>query len=277
PVKISHAISMTPFNYDALFNANIGMANRMRKVYGEMKPNPFTSEEHETFYQYTTVIDIGSISTIDLYLKENSEIKEGKNKWKVTEVKCESNVKVKLTKKDKAKIIEEKIIETAEGVKKLDFSKIDELYHIKYSTEDSKEKVRALIKIILNLHRSIKGRNEDLTPKLLALGLYNNTPYQTFKDRIALVDENIEETYDEITEITEEGKKIVKIIHKTVKEAKPKFRIYVDFEKAEVLKEEKIIEKIGGFLDKGEEEKCTEIEIFKLPEIDIEFSKEENQ
>jgi len=58
PVKISHAVSLTPFNYDALFNANIGLANRIRKITGEMEPNPFTAEEHETYYQYTVVIDV---------------------------------------------------------------------------------------------------------------------------------------------------------------------------------------------------------------------------
>jgi len=66
PVKLSHAVSMTPFMYDAHFNANIGLANRMRKRYGEMKPNHFTAEEHETFYQYSIVVDVDSIGELEI-------------------------------------------------------------------------------------------------------------------------------------------------------------------------------------------------------------------
>ena len=293
PVKISHAISMTPFNYDALFNANIGMANRVRKKHGDMSPNPFTAEEHETYYLYSVVIDVNSVGKIEVYLSGKKDVaiaetKEGSYEFKIGKGKDRIEFFFDTSKPEDIKMSEIVIPlkeDKVEGDGKEKLKNIItyddglDTFIIKYSLNEEKikERIEDLIRAILKLHRSIKGRNEDLTPKLLVLGLYNNTPYQTFKDRIALVDENIEETYDEITEITEEGKKIVKIIHKTVKEAKPKFRIYGDFEKAEVLKEEKIIEKIGGFLDKGEEEKCTEIEIFKLPEIDIEFSKEENQ
>ncbi|RLG44764.1 MAG: type I-B CRISPR-associated protein Cas7/Cst2/DevR, partial [Thermoproteota archaeon] len=180
PAKLSHAISMTPFNYDALFNANLGMANRMRKVYGEMKPNPFTAEEHETFYLYSLVVDIDEVGSIDIFLTKGADIAIGRDekgkeaKWKLEDVLKEGN-KVKFV---LSKGKEKKEIAQHNRVKLEEFEVINnKLIRIRYSlaSEDEKKKrIEQLVKTILNLKRSIKGREEDLSPKLLILGIYKN-------------------------------------------------------------------------------------------------------
>ncbi len=234
PVKISHAVSMTPFNYDALFNANIGLANRMRKIRGEMSPNPFTAEEHVTFYQYTVVVDVDNVGNIEVYVNEGKEIKLGddKDKWKVEKVN-DSDRKIKIIlKKDKGK--KTKSIEQCDEVDgKL--SKLEKLAIINYSLKKNesendpvKERIKQLILTILNLKRSIKGRDEDLSPKLMVVGIYKNHPYKTYKDRIFLVDEYTEESYDEIEEREENGKKIVKVKHVVSKSKKPVFEVILN-------------------------------------------------
>ncbi len=272
PVKLSHAVSMTPFNYDALFNANLGMANRMRKIYGDMKPNPFTTEEHETFYLYSIVVDVASIGKLDMYLKKDGVVKRGKNgneKWKVVDVR-EKEGKISL-KEDKKKNPREDSIEVAEGVK-MDTSAEEGIYHIVYATNDTDSKIKTFVNAVLNLHRSIKARDEDLSPKLLVLGLYENAPYKTFKDRIALVDELTEESIDEIIETTDGNKKTVKVVHKTVKHAKPKFKIHGIEGKAENLEDNNILKKIDNFLkDDKKQEEQEELIVYKLPEIEIEL------
>ena len=61
PVKISHAISMTPFNFDTQFLANLDV---MKRAGGEGS-NPFTSEEKKDFYVYNLVIDVNRIGILD--------------------------------------------------------------------------------------------------------------------------------------------------------------------------------------------------------------------
>jgi len=119
PAKLSHAISMTPFNYDALFNANLGMANRMRKVYGEMKPNIFTAEEHETFYLYSLVVDLDDVGVVDVFVTLGSEVTLGRDE-KNKEIKMriediiKENGRVKFilkNKKEKKELVQsEKVI-----------------------------------------------------------------------------------------------------------------------------------------------------------------------
>lgn len=230
PVKLSHAISMTPFNYDALFNANLGMANRMRKIYGEMKPNPFTAEEHETFYLYSLVVDIDEVGKLDVFVTLGSDVTLGRDdngkeiKAKIEDVVFEDNRVKFVLKIEKSK----KELIQSENVKLKTFEKINnKLVHIRYSLtpEEIQKRINKLVSGILALKRSIKGRDEDLRPKLLVLGLYKDAPYKTFKDRIQLVDEYTEEEYDEIEEREENGKKVVKVKHHVSKSRKPVFEI----------------------------------------------------
>ena len=242
PVKISHAISMTPFSYDALFNANVGLANRVRKVYGKMKPNPFTSEEHFSFYQYSVVIDVDRIGKIEIYMV---------NKDKEFDIKNKDEIDISKTELKNSRIIS------------LSFKKEDKI----------KNRIKNLIKVILNLKRSIKGRIEDLSPKVLVLGVYKDSPYKTYKDKISLVDEYTEEEYDEIEEIKD--KNAVRVRHIIRKSKKPVFEIS-DFPEnnKEKLNEEEILSIVEElFKEKNneteEENKLEKIKLFYSPEVEI--------
>ena len=57
-VKISHAVSLTPFNYDSHFSGNLGLAKRLVEMTGKLSPNLFTVEEHLAYYVYSIVIDV---------------------------------------------------------------------------------------------------------------------------------------------------------------------------------------------------------------------------
>ena len=251
PVKISHAISMTPFSYDALFNANVGLANRLRKTVGDMNPNPFTSEEHFAYYQYSVVIDVDRIGKIEVYYKL-----EGKNK-KEEIFYVDENYKNKIELKQYSRKDDTLFIGT--------FSLKDE--------EEIKKRIKNLIKVILNLKRSIKGRLEDLSPKVLVLGVYKDSPYKTYKDKISLVDEYTEEEYDEIEKI--EDKNAVRVRHIIRKSKKPVFEIS-DFPEnnKEKLNEEEILSIVEElFKEKNneteEENKLEKIKLFYSPEVEI--------
>lgn len=69
PVKISHAISLTPYNYDSHFMANLDMMRRA----GGSGSNPVTIEEKKDFYIYNVVIDVNRVG---VYTKEESGLKE---------------------------------------------------------------------------------------------------------------------------------------------------------------------------------------------------------
>jgi len=273
PAKLSHAISMTPFNYDALFNANLGMANRMRKVYGEMKPNPFTAEEHETFYLYSLVVDIDEVGSIDIFLTKGADIAIGRDekgkeaKWKLEDVLKEGN-KVKFV---LSKGKEKKEIAQHNRVKLEEFEVINnKLIRIRYSLaskDEKKKRIEQLVKTILNLKRSIKGREEDLSPKLLILGIYKNKPYQTFKDRIELLDEYTEEEYDEVEEVNENGKKILRVKHRVSKSRKPVFKIHGIESAPQDLNEKDVLNAVEKLFNK--EKEFTEVKVFKDPMIEV--------
>ena len=152
PVKISHAISMTPFNYDALFNANIGLANRMRKREGEMSPNPFTAEEHVTFYQYTVVVDLDNIGKIEVYLQDKSDVQLEDGKWKIEKI-AKSNGKIKITLKKSNKTKEIIQDESVNG-ELIELEKVKILsYSLKQNNENDPvlKRLEEFIKAILYL------------------------------------------------------------------------------------------------------------------------------
>jgi CRISPR-associated protein Cas7/Cst2/DevR subtype I-B len=62
PVKLSHAISLTPFKFDSHFNANLDLANRSGN---KENINPFNMEEHRGFYIYNITIDLDRLGKLD--------------------------------------------------------------------------------------------------------------------------------------------------------------------------------------------------------------------
>ncbi len=278
PVKISHAISMTPYTYDSHFAGNLGFAKRMVEAGSaeKMDPNLFTIEEHQTYYIYTVVIDVNRIGKDVIYLikKDNDNGKDdNKNKKDIEIIEKEGNKIIKLNDEE---IKVDPDIEVS-------IEELDKLYKINFSLKDEnkkQERIIQLIKSILNLKRDIKGRQEDLTPKLLVLGLYNNNPYQSFKDKILLTNE-YEESYEEETVTTDN---VVKINRRIVKSNKPVFEIFGTFNKQykiqlkddeikddktrdDKTKDDEILNKIKNFLK--DNNPCKETILAYSPEIKI--------
>ncbi|MDI6882215.1 MAG: type I-B CRISPR-associated protein Cas7/Cst2/DevR [Methanothermobacter sp.] len=267
PVKVGHAVSMTPFMYDAHFNANIGLANRMRKRHGEMKPNPFTAEEHETFYQYSIVVDVDSVGEIEIYISERSDVTLSDGKYKLETIEKTSSLDGEMLLFHFKKGKNRKEILQSEEVELCEFEKIDKAYRIRYRLRDEekiKERIRNLMKVVMTLKRSIKARNEDLSPKIMVMGLYRDSPYRTFKDRIVLLDEYTEEEYDEIEEQETEKGRILRVRHITNKRRKPVFKIEgLKTEREDVDEAEKFIERI---FDEGE---LSEVKVFTDPSVEL--------
>jgi len=176
---LSHAISLVPFNYDSHFNANLDVRRRS----GNSGSNPFTIEEHYSYYIYSVVIDLNRLGTTD-------------------------------------------------GTDIVDDSK-------------KVERIEQLMNTILTLKRQIKGRVEDLAPKLMVVGLYNETPYKSFKDKIALANEYEEE----ITQTEEKIEGGTKIFRRIVKTNKPRFEVY-DLGASETYDVPRLITKVSEFSKK---------------------------
>jgi len=289
PVKISHAVSLTPFSYDALFNANVGLANRRMKVTGKLEPNPFTAEEHETFYQYTVVVDVNNIGNLEVYVNEGENIQLGDGrKLKIKEIKSENDSngdeeKVKIEFGDE----NDPIVQFEDEKIKLkgEISPINnKLKVIKYSLKEKenedpvKKRVETLIKTILNLKRSIKGRDENLSPKLMVVGIYKDTPYKAFKDKIILVDEYVSEEYDEIEEDEKDGKKIYRVRHRITKSRKPVFEIEDEnLSDSRPLNEKEVLDLIDELFNAKPEENVEKVEIFHDSSVTVKLPKHKDE
>ncbi len=85
PVKISHAISLTPYNYDSQFMANLDMMKRA----GGTGSNPVTIEEKTDFYVYNITIDVDRIGKYPEEERgENKKDNRGDKKDNKTLEKC---------------------------------------------------------------------------------------------------------------------------------------------------------------------------------------------
>ena len=106
PVKISHAISLTPYNYDSHFMANLDMMRRA----GKSGSNPVTIEEKKDFYVYNVVIDVNRVG---VYTKEES----GPEKSGPNPEKCGIQKDIKLSDGDRINRILE-LIDTIFSLKR---------------------------------------------------------------------------------------------------------------------------------------------------------------
>ncbi len=248
PVKISHAISLTPFYFDTPFYANLGLANRYMKVSGKISPNIFNSEEHYTFYQYTVVIDVDRIGVVDVFVN-----KYDGNKYPVADG------------------IKRDVKAISSGSKKT------QLFHIKFEFDGDldafrKDRIKRLIQALLNLKRSIKGRVEDLSPVLFVLGIYKKAPYRTYRDSIKLLGEESEEEVDEIIEREEGGKKIYEVRHVKRKSVHPKFQLIglkTDVREYEQNKMDEILNTVDKLFD--ETDKVEEVYVYHKPGVTVEL------
>jgi len=277
PVKISHAVSMTPYNYDSHFAGNLDLAKRMVEAGKAEKidPNLFTVEEHQTYYAYTIAIDVDRIGINEVYLaKEGAEVN-----WE------EGNKKLILKTQKNSKHGE--VYDDFDQEVEIEYSSLSSIHKFKQTLKNleevRKEKIKNLVKAILNLNRDIKGRKQALHPKLLILGLYEGS-YQTLKDRIRLSNA-YEEIYEEESMPDENNRNKLKIIRRVVKLNNPVFEIVGKIDLKEWNKDnnkplfcpevdqDKILKLIDEFLNNNK----TGIWICKSPEVKVEFQLSQNQ
>jgi len=240
PVRISHAVSMTPFYYDSHFNGNHWIAQRALKagLTTKLEPNLFTVEEHYSYYIYTVVVDVDNVGRFSVFTTKIDDVKtvidnlkaKGKNAERIKEYRTSFEISSKEKKKGnkESTLTNPLTLDSNEGELEISGVKLKELkilpifdptsnkkevklYEIQYDLDENirKERVLKLIEAVLELKRNIKGRPENLKPRLLVLGIYKDKPYDTFKDRIQLIGEFTEEEYVEIEE--RDGKTIKRI------------------------------------------------------------------
>ncbi|MFW6120599.1 MAG: type I-B CRISPR-associated protein Cas7/Cst2/DevR [Petrotogales bacterium] len=270
PVKISHAVSLTPFQYDSHLSGNLGLARRMVSKTGKMDPNLFTMEEHQTYYIYNVVVDLDRIGKNEVYLSK----KDGNN-WEVgIKDNSDSEYTIDIKKADKnAKGTYEVNKEKKIGEKselRVEKSELDDVYILSQEIEDDdfvNERLKQLVSFVMGLKRSIKGREEDLSPKLMVVGVYKNKPYKTYKDKINLVDEYVQEEYDEIEESEEDGKKIYKVRHKTSQSRKPIFEVEGTNVIPQQINENEINELLNKLFDNNQE--LEELKVFKDTSVQV--------
>ena len=263
PVKISHAISMTPYNYDSHFAGNLGYARKMVEAgkAEKMDPNLFTVEEHQTYYIYTVVIDVDKIGKNEVYLAKKGD------KWKA-DVVWDDEKKIEITKsKERTAYAEfDKDVEIQYELLNGTMHKFE--YKLK-SSDVTKQRILNIIRAILYLNRDIKARKEILHPKLLVLGIYKGVPYQSYKDRIILTNE-YEEIYEEIPEQTKNGG--IRIKRRIVKLQKPVFEILGDIpSEPQILDTEQIVGKNSIINNLWKEKELSEVYVFHAPEIEVRY------
>jgi len=263
PVKISHAISLTPFNFDAHMSGNHGLVKRAIQGghLNKIDINLFTREEHEAYYGYTVVVDTERIGKIELYLPEKE--------WKKKEKENIQNRKwEKITdNKYKLKTVGLDVTISAE---KLEGPK--DMYRVIYeiSQTEKQKRIENLIKAIIHATRSIKGSSSSLSPHILVLGLYNDGAYDTYLDRISLKYqyEQIKETTRELIDKNDPSKG-EKIIERITVTRVPKFVIYGVKKRRKVSNatdlEEEVINAIMG------EKENSSPTVYHLKELEIEL------
>jgi CRISPR-associated protein Cst2 len=169
PVKISHAISMEPYKFDSHFNVNLGLARRAGTL-GEIQ-NPFQVEEHRSYYKYSVVVSLGDVGVHESFLGDaRPEYLE-----RCTRPAWDGNY----------------------------------VYRVERDGGDERKRVLQLVAAVLSLVRSIKGRAEDLSPKVMIAAHYPRI-YRSYLDRITVRSESSRET--RIEEAEEGGRRTIRIV-----------------------------------------------------------------
>ena len=247
PVKISHAISMEPYKFDSHFNVNLGLARRAGLL-GVIQ-NPFQLEEHVSYYKYSVVVSLGDVGVHESFLGSERP----------------------------PKYLEKCTKSTEDG---------NYVYGVERDRDEEKERVLQLVAAVLSLKRSIKGRPEDLSPKVMIAAYYPRI-YRSYLDRITVRPESSRETrIEEAEEAKEGGRRTIKIVESQwesprisieLDEPLPKkFLIYapvgvrLDVTPQAAIERDpaKALEKIGGWI--GCDKKCQEpvIKAFQEPVSD---------
>ncbi|ABQ47100.1 CRISPR-associated autoregulator, Cst2 family [Thermotoga petrophila RKU-1] len=75
PVGLTKAVSMEKWEGDMAFYANHDLVQRARERGEEANPNPFSKEEHFSFYKYSVVVDLENIGKDVVFTTDNEKEK----------------------------------------------------------------------------------------------------------------------------------------------------------------------------------------------------------
>lgn len=143
PVGITKAIGLDPYEGDMAFYANHDLVRRGIKQGLDVTPNPYSKEEHLSFYKVSFTIDTNVLGR-DEWIIDNFEYKEGKliititieeeeEKEEMEEKKKEEEKKEKEKKKEKKKKKKINIVKTLVNV---DEKEKGRLYEIKDANDN---------------------------------------------------------------------------------------------------------------------------------------------
>lgn len=192
PVKISHAISLSPYNFDSHFCGNHRLAKEVGKG-----PNLFNPEEHYSFYVYNVTIDINRVGVFDPHELPITElVQKIIDSNKIEDLKKRFDIRTRKPPNEKANDPKEKNKLKKAIIKKLrndpNFSELKKELTENHSLKDDEKqkRLKSLLKAILYLKRNIKGRREDISPWLIIGDVYEGSCYDTFIDKISLLKEH---------------------------------------------------------------------------------------
>jgi CRISPR-associated protein Cst2 len=163
PIGITKAISLEPYEGDMAFYCNHDLVQRANKDGEDAKPNPFSKEEHVSFYKVSFTIDVERL---------------GKDEWIVNQRPNFNNNELKITLPDgKEKIIPNiQQISQDEYKTQNDTIKIEPVrnkYKIIFELDGSKkkERIKQILEAIKNgLYSQSSGEANSIIPLFIIAG-----------------------------------------------------------------------------------------------------------
>ncbi|MEM4361125.1 MAG: type I-B CRISPR-associated protein Cas7/Cst2/DevR [Candidatus Anstonellaceae archaeon] len=233
PVKISHAISLTPYNYDSHFSANLDIVKR---AYGPNKgSNPINIEEKLDFYLYNVVIDVNRVG---LCTKEEIGYKEKESPNNNQNNNQNQNQKIDIGEKKR----KERILQLIKAI-----------FSLKREIKGRMEDLIPWLAIV-GLYNDAKYQTY-----LNRIELEKNQIYKTIRKEKEFKDS--------------EGRTVIEVENQIIEKEAPKFLIHDDLENKEILeKEEEMFNKIGEFIGNDKKgEPANQILIYKKSNVKVEF------
>jgi len=176
PVGITKAIGLDPYEGDMAFYANHDLVLRGIKEGLTLKPNPYSKEEHFSFYKVSFTIDVDIL---------------GRDEWIVDDVKKENNKLIMIIKqknqnkeeegeekeeKSKEITIERKIMEEVETTKDYEKYKVNNgegyITYVKCKKQEKDKKEKDKYKVIFEISEEEKKKRISQILNAIKNGLY---------------------------------------------------------------------------------------------------------
>lgn len=232
PVGITKAVGLNPYEGDMAFYANHDLVNRGIKQGIEATPNPYSKEEHISFYKVSFTIDIDVLGKDEWIVDKQPEFNDGVIKITL------SPERVKEVENAKPLDEKENKYEVAKGIIK--WEKISngkqEKFKITFelSEKEKKERIKQILEAIKNgLYAQSSGEANTIVPLFLIAG-YVKVPSPVFHPYIELEQFRYNKTYKVlgVTDALKNGWIVDKVF-------------LMDCERVQVERKEELIDRIN--------------------------------